>query len=70
MLVEALRRETALIQYYEQLLAECDYPDVNKFVNELAEERRAAISQIVDKLNQIQARASTLDGIMSSFDSG
>lgn len=43
LLNEALRRETALLQFYEQIVLQCDYPDVHAFVRELAEQRSNSI---------------------------
>jgi hypothetical protein len=68
MLNEALRRETALLQFYEQIALQCDYPDVHLFVQDLAEQRSRSILQIVGKLNELRARSQVMDGIISSFE--
>ena len=68
MLNEALRRETALVQFYEQLAQQCDYPDVHTFIQDLLEERRKPIVQIVSKLNEIRAKSQIMDGVLSSFE--
>jgi hypothetical protein len=52
LLTEALRRESELGKFYDQLLAQCDYPDVRTFVAALGEKRRESINQIVAKINQ------------------
>ncbi|HEY4613735.1 MAG TPA: hypothetical protein VII11_12185 [Bacteroidota bacterium] len=53
LLTEALKRESELGHFYEQLLDECDYPDVRAFVSELAEKRRESINTMVAKLNRM-----------------
>ncbi|HXG38126.1 MAG TPA: hypothetical protein VNL36_05075 [Bacteroidota bacterium] len=68
MLNEALRRETALLQFYEQIILQCDYPDVHAFIRSLAEQRSQSLLRIVGKLNELQARSQAMDGVMSSFE--
>ncbi|HEY4611704.1 MAG TPA: hypothetical protein VII11_01840 [Bacteroidota bacterium] len=68
MLNEALRRETAVLRFYEQLVLECDYPDIRSFVEELVEQRSRAVLRIVAKLNELRARGQALDGVIASFD--
>jgi hypothetical protein len=68
MLNEALRRETALLQFYEQIVKQCDYPDIHTFVRNLAEERSKPILEIVSKLNEVRAKSQVMDGIMSSYE--
>ncbi|MGB2869148.1 MAG: hypothetical protein WBD36_11900 [Bacteroidota bacterium] len=68
MLNEALREETALVRFYEGVLSQCDYPDVHGFLQELVEERSRSAIRILQKLNELRARADTMDGIISSFD--
>lgn len=68
MLNEALRRETALLQFYEQIILQCDYPDVHAFIRDLAEQRSHSLLRIVGKLNELQARSQAMDGVMSSFE--
>lgn len=69
MLSDALRKEAALVRYYEGLLSECNMPDVSSFVSELVDEKRKAILLIIHKLNELHAKSQALDGIESSFDS-
>jgi Mg2+ and Co2+ transporter CorA len=69
MLVEILRRETALMQLYEQIATDCDDPETNSLVNELKEKRGAIVEHIVSKLNQLRAQGEILDGIMDSYES-
>lgn len=68
MLNEALRRETSAIRFYESLQNECNTPEVKAFIVEMVEERRNAVLRIIQKLNEIHARAQALNGIASSFD--
>lgn len=53
LLTEALRRESTLGKFYEQILEDCDCPDVRAFVTELADKRRESINRIVTKINQL-----------------
>jgi rubrerythrin len=64
---EALRRETAMVRYYESILDECNMPDVSTFMNELVEEKRKVILRLIQKLNEIHVRSQAIDGIASSF---
>ena len=67
MLNEALRKETAVVRFYEELLDECNFPEVKSFVTEVVDEKRKGILRIIQKLNEIHARSQSLDGIYSSF---
>ena len=67
---EAMHAETELMKFYDRIGSECDYPDIHKFLGEMAEERRVSILRIVQKLNEMTARGQILDGISSSFDDG
>jgi rubrerythrin len=69
MLNEALRKETAAIRFYESVYDECVTPEVKTFLGDIVEKRRAEILKIIQKLNEIHANASSLDGVISSFDS-
>jgi len=64
---EALRKETAIIKYYEGVLAECTMPEVKTFMDDLVEEKRKVILRLIQKLNEIHVRSQTIDGITSSF---
>jgi hypothetical protein len=64
---EALRKETAIIKYYEGVLAECNMPEVKTFMDELVEEKRKVILRLIQKLNEIHVRSQAIDGIASSF---
>jgi rubrerythrin len=69
MLNEALRKETAAIRFYESVFDECITPEVKSFLGEIVDKRRAEVLKIIQKLNEIHANASSLDGVISSFDS-
>ncbi len=69
MLNEALRRETTSIRFYESVFDECNTPEVKTFLGNVIEDRRAEILKIIQKLNEIHARAQALDGIASSYNS-
>jgi rubrerythrin len=68
MLTEAMRKEAEMIHFYEKLMIECDYPDVNAFVRELLEEKSRIVLHINQKLNEICARGQVSEGIISSFE--
>lgn len=67
LLQEGLNQEKTLLQFYERLRGECDYPQVNEFVQQLMEERSASILRIVQKLNELEALSQILDDVGSSF---
>ncbi|HAL54932.1 MAG TPA: hypothetical protein DCP63_00265 [Bacteroidetes bacterium] len=68
MLNEAMRRESELVKFYEHILSQCDYPEVNSFLREMTEARGETILRIVQKLNELRAKSQILDGVMSSYD--
>ena len=68
MLTEAMRKEAEMIHFYEKLMIECDYPDVNAFVRELLEEKSRIVLHINQKLNEIRARGQVSEGSISSFE--
>lgn len=69
MLTEAMHEEAQMIHFYENLMTECDYPDVNSLVRELLEEKSRIVLRINQKLNEIRARGQVGNGIISSFES-
>jgi hypothetical protein len=69
MLTAALAQETMTVRFYQQVLTQCDEPDVHNFVRSVVEERSASVIRIMQKLNEIKARSQTMDGIQSSFQS-
>ena len=68
MLNEALRKETAIVRYYEGMLEECNFPEVRSFVTDFVDEKRKGILRIIQKLNEIHAKSHTIDGVIQSFD--
>ncbi len=67
MLNEALRKEAAIVRFYESMLEQCNLPEVSSFVQESIEEKRQGILKIIQKLNEIHARSQVVDGMISSF---
>ena len=67
LLTTALAQETMTVRFYQQVLSQCDEPDVHNFIRSIVEERSASVIRIMQKLNEIKARAQTMDGIQSSF---
>ncbi len=67
MLNEALRKETASVQFYEEVLDQCNSPEVRNLFVEMIEQRRAEILIIIQKLNEIHARSQSIDGVIQSF---
>ncbi len=67
MLNEALRKEAALVRYYEGMLEECNLPEVRDFVVAQVEDKRKGILNIISMLNEIHAKSQVADGIVSSF---
>jgi hypothetical protein len=56
-----------MVRFYEQVMKDCDYPDVNSFVRDLLEERSRTVIRIMQKLNELRARGQILDGVISSY---
>lgn len=67
MLTAALAEETMVVRFYQQVLTQCDEPDVHNFVRTLLEERSASVIRIVQKMNEIKARSQVMDGVQSSL---
>jgi rubrerythrin len=66
---EALRRETAMVRFYESVLEECNIPEVSLYMNGLVDDKRKLILSLIQKLNEIHVSSQALDGIASSFNS-
>jgi hypothetical protein len=66
-LTDAFQQETQLVRLYEQILTNCEDPEIKEFTRELAEVHGAAALRIVQKLNEIRARSHAIDGVMASF---
>ena len=65
---EALRKETAMVKFYEGMVDECGIPEVKIFMNEMVDDKRKLILRLIQKLNEIHVRSQTIDGVASSFD--
>jgi rubrerythrin len=65
---EALRKETAMVRFYESVLDECNIPEVSSYMNGLVDDKRKLILSLIQKLNEIHVSSQALDGIASSFD--
>ena len=65
MLTEAMRKEAEMIQFYETIMIECDYPTVNSFVRELLEEKSRIVLRINQRLNEIRACGQVSNGVIS-----
>ena len=65
---EALRRETAMVRFYESVLDDCNIPEVSSYMTELVDDKRKVILSLIQKLNEIHVSSQALDGIASSFD--
>ena len=52
---QALVRELAVERMYEQLLQECDFPDIQHFVTEALAEHRARVRLLEDRMNKMYA---------------
>lgn len=68
MLNQAVEFEGELTRFYERLQMVCDYPDVQVFLGGFSARHRELISEVKQKLAEMEARGLALDGIMSSFD--
>ncbi len=66
-LTKALNVETSLVRTFEEAIRECDEPEIKEFLITLANESSGAVVRIMQKLNEIKARALIYDGISSSF---
>ena len=53
LLNEALRREQQIALFYDSLSNQCDYPDVRRFLSELAAEKTQAAQRISDTVNRM-----------------
>ncbi len=67
---EALRKETAMVKFYEGMVDECGIPEVKTFMDELVDDKRKVILRLIQKLNEIHVRSQTIDDVASSFDDG
>jgi len=65
MLTEAMRKEAEMIQFYETMMTECDYPSVILFLRKLLEEKSRLVPHINQKLNELRACGQVSIGIIS-----
>lgn len=68
MLVEAVGREERLSAFYAAVAAECDYPDVQSVLVEVAALRARTVQLLRRQLDAMHVRGEVLDGVQSSFD--
>lgn len=68
MLSKAIHLEAELAGFYEQLGAECDYPEIQTMLSDLRNQHRTIVSRLGTKLSEMHVRGEMLDGIMASFD--
>ena len=66
---EALQDELKKVEFYEVAFAECDEPEIRKFIKETGEEHRRLATKLSDKLSEIRAKSQVLDGVIASFES-
>lgn len=52
---QALVRELAVERMYEQLLSECDFPDIQHFVAESLTEHRKRVRLLEERINRMYA---------------
>jgi Zn ribbon nucleic-acid-binding protein len=65
MLTEAMRKEAEMVNFYETIMTECDYPVVHSFVRELLQEKSRIVLHINQKLNEIRACGQVSNGVIS-----
>jgi len=53
LLNEAVRREQQIALFYDNLSTQCDYPDVRRFLAELASEKKLVAQRISDAVNRM-----------------
>ncbi|MBI2619218.1 MAG: hypothetical protein HYW57_03985 [Ignavibacteriales bacterium] len=68
MLVQALGEERKLADFYRQVAAECDYPDVQAVLTEVRTLQKRTVILLEEKLSEMQARGEVLDSVQASFD--
>jgi len=49
LLNEALRKEASIARYYENMLEECNIPEVKNLISELIDDKRSGILRIIKK---------------------
>jgi hypothetical protein len=66
-LEEALRRESTSLEYYENIIAECDFPEIRMYFQRFVVEREALIASLQQKMDEIQIERDITDRIGSSY---
>jgi hypothetical protein len=66
-LTRALQLETSIVKLLEEAIQQCDDSEMKYFLTDIAETSSETTLKILQKLNEIQARAQIYDGIASSF---
>ncbi len=66
-LEESLRRESAALDYYKSIIAECDFPEVRLYFQRFVIEREALIASLQHKMQEVQVERDTTDQIGSSY---
>lgn len=69
MLTEGLKVEIKQVAYYEQMLRDCDEPEVRKFAKELFDAHKDLAHQIAERLSIIKTKAQVLDEIIAGYES-
>ncbi len=69
MLAEGLRAETKQVAYYEQMLRDCDEPEMKKCAKELRDAHKDLAHRIAERLSIIQTKAQVLDEIIAGYES-
>lgn len=68
MLNEVLTKEIQLLNFYEGIYAECNYPEVQNFIIEKITSRRNDIEEIKAKISDIKELSKIMDGLIQSFE--
>ena len=64
-----LRQETEALHRYENLIKMCDYPEVQSFLQNLLDAKRAFQARIITKIDELQVQSETAHRVMDSFES-
>lgn len=68
MLNQLLVKETELLNFYEGIYAECNYPDIQNFIIDRIKEKRELVDQIKLKIVDIKELSKIMDGLIKSFE--
>ncbi len=55
LLEDAIRRETAAAEFYRNVIAECDYPEVREYFQRFISDRERTVASLHRKLEELQA---------------